>query len=197
MSNKILPYFEIEGKKYEIKATRHLLAEFDKLNFESRKELGEDTEKDLAKGFRATTKLNEITQKFREIKNEFFEKPNDDELYKTYKRFEALYNEAIDEYDNFNNKEEGFRKIQESMVNNLEKAVIIALKEQYELSEEKAIEIWQKHVDEIGVIQASEWLLFMNTELFIKEEEESPFLKQAREKALKEAERKKSILRGR
>ena len=72
MSNKILPYFEIEGKKYEIKATRHLLAEFDKLNFESRKELGEDTEKDLAKGFRATTKLNEITQKFREIKNEFF-----------------------------------------------------------------------------------------------------------------------------
>ena len=58
----------------------------------------------------------------------FFEKPNDDELYKTYKRFEALYNEAIDEYDNFNNKEEGFRKIQESMVNNLEKAVIIALK---------------------------------------------------------------------
>ena len=87
----IIPFFEVDGQRYEIKRNRYLQAEFDKLKGEIK--ITDEEQIALAKEEDFTNRLEKLTNR----KNELYEKyletfaPEDEEMY----------NKACIAYDKF------------------------------------------------------------------------------------------------
>ena len=191
MSNKLLPYFSVDGKKYEIKATRYLLAEFDKL---SKSTITDDeTKVGLLKGQRVVEKLQEMAKKLRDARAEFEADVLNKELRDKYKIYDEMYDEAYNEFVLFEVKNNSITNGTKIVTDRVEAVLILALVEQHGLTEEEAKKLWGDYSRSIGETQTAEWLMFMHNELFTTEETEDPFLKQARAKEALKAESRKGL----
>ena len=193
--NKIIPSFVVDGKKYEIKRTRHLDCKYEEISQESG--FTEEQQALLAKGTKLRMDYEELAEQFKSVKERHFANMRDKELTEEYKAFKEEIDELYTELTNFeiNHKDVSISAIQKVAGDKAERILILALCEQYNLTEGEATAVWCKYVDEIGVATAGEWVMFMLDALFNKEEIEDPFLKQARAKAEMKAEQRKGLSR--
>ena len=191
---KINPYFEVKGTTYEIKRTRYLESEYDKITSDSK--LSVEQESEFADYIKLESEYNELIEKFRVAKDEYFEDVLNEEKEKRYLAFEKLSNKKYQEIKDFNFNHPNFslKEIQTLAYDNGVKLLYVALQEQYSLSEKQARTVWDDFVDHFGTLVATEWILEMVKTLFEKdEEEENPFLKQAKAKAIQRMEHRNGL----
>ena len=190
---KINPYFEVKGTNYEIKRTRYLESEYDKITSQSK--LSVEQESDFADYIKLESEYNELIEKFRIAKDEYFEDVLNEEKEKRYLAFEKLSNRKYQEIKDFNLNHSNFslKDIQDLAYNNGVKLLYVALQEQYSLNEQQARIVWDDFVEHFGTPIATEWILEMVKTLFEKDEEENPFLKQAKAKAIQQMEHRNGL----
>ena len=190
--SKIIPFFELNGQKYEIKPTRWLIAEYDKLGEESQL-----SNEDKANAIKAQTLIGDIqryAEKVKELEERYFETYEDEDERK-YLKIKALYESKLDELTKLEVESGSTTKLQKAGIDLLEKIAIKGLAEQYfNFDESKAEKIWGDYVDTIGNNATIEWLTGMSECLFRDEEEleENSFLSQMRKKAEQQAINRKN-----
>lgn len=190
---KINPYFEVKGKTYEIKRTRFLESEYDKITSQSK--LSVEQESDFSDYIKLESEYAELIEKFKNAKDEYFDDVLNEEKEKKYLAFEKLSNRKYQEIRDFNLNHSSFslKDIQDLAYSNGLKLLYVALQEQYSLSEEQSRLVWDDFVEHFGTPIATEWILEMVKTLFEKDEEENPFLKQAKAKAVQQMEHRNGL----
>lgn len=192
--NKLNPYFEVEGKKYEIFRTRAIECEYEKIREQNKLD---DRQVSLTNDYaKLMLEYEEILEKYSNAKEEYFEDVLNKDKKAKYKAFKELSDEKFEELKDFelNNKDFSLTKIQDIAYQNGVELLVFALNEQCNVSKEEAKEIWDKFVSHFGTEIAQEWINAMLQTLFEREEEtENPFLKQARAKAQMKIEQRKGL----
>lgn len=186
---KLLPFFDVEGKKYEIKPTRYLWAEFDKLTRENA--ISDDEKKAALLLKEEADSFQKIKAKYEESEAAYLENPIDSEKEELYEKYKVIYEKRREQFYDKVIVDKSIEKMNKSSVDNLEAVLMLALKEQYSLSEQEAQSTWESYVDEIGAQTASEWLIAMGNCLFAEKEDENSFLEKMRQK---EAEKQKRFV---
>lgn len=191
---KITPFFELNGTRYEIKRTRWLLAEYDKLG-----ETTELTNEDKENAIILQSLIADIqryAQKTQELWDIFLE-TFDDEDERRYLKAKSLYDNSLSALTKLEVESGSTTKLQKAGINLLEKIAIKGLAEQYfNMDEVKAEQVWCAFVDKIGKKQAAEWLNGMSECLFKDEEvEENSFLSQMRAEAEAKSNNRKAGLK--
>lgn len=192
--NKIVPFFELNGKKYEIKRTRYLLAEYDKLGDEA--QLSQD---DKANAIKAQSLIGDIQRyatRLQELETIYLD-TFDTEDERKYNKCKELYENKLDELTALEVQSGSTTKLQKAGIDLLEKVAIKGLAEQYfDFDESKAKGVWENYVGEIGNNLAVEWLVAMSDSLFKDDEvEENSFLALSRKKAEERANNRKKALK--
>ena len=193
--NKIIPFFELNGQRYEIKRTRYLLAEYDKLGEESQL-----SNEDKANAIKAQSLIGDIqryAEKVKDLEEKYFE-TFDDEDERKYLKIKSLYEVKLEELTALEVESGSTAKLQKAGIDLLERIAIKGLAEQYfNFDESKAEKIWGDYVDTIGNNATIEWLTGMSECLFREDEEveENSFLSQMRAKAEQRAINRKNIKR--
>lgn len=191
---RMIPFFEVNGKRYEIKRTRYVMAEFDKRKSEI--SLSNDEEKEYVK---------------EQDKNKLLEKlsARKDELYENYittfdEKDEELYNKACVAYDKLLDEisamENVSGKYHKRILDLGEQMVIESLKWDKDgkqvRTDKEATDLWETYVNEVGKTAASELVAYtMQYLVGGDEEEENPFVVQARAKAEQTMQRKQGLKR--
>lgn len=193
--NKIIPFFELNGQRYEINRTRYLLAEYDKLGEQSQL-----SNKDKANAIKAQSLIGDIQKyadKAKELEAIYFETfDNEDE--RKYLKVKALCDAKLEELTQLELETGSTTKLQKTGIDLLEKIAIKGLAEQYfNFDENKAQAIWEQYADKIGNNATIEWLTGMSECLFAQNEEveENSFLSQMRKKAEQKAINRKNFKR--
>ena len=192
MNKQNIPFFEVDGKRYEIKRNRYLQAEFDEAKQDM--EMTDDEQVAYAK----EQELDARLEKLRDRKNELYEKyleTFDDKDEALYKKAEAAYNALIDD---FGKMESVSAKQRKRMIDMGEKLIIKALqidnKGNRIRTEDEATEIWTTFVEEAGQALTIQFVVFtVNYIIGGDEEVENPFVAQAQAKAEQRANMKKGI----
>jgi nucleoside-triphosphatase THEP1 len=192
MSKQNIPFFEVNGKRYEIKRNRYLQAEFDAMKSDI--EMSDEEQVAFAK----EQELDGRIEKLRDRKNELYDKyletfdEKDEELYK---RACAAFDALIDEIGAMESVSAKQRK---RMIDMGEKLIIKALqldnKGERIRTEDEANEIWATFVEEVGQTTTIQFVVFtVNYIIGGDEEVENPFVAQAQAKAEQRANMKKGI----
>ena len=195
--NKIIPFFELNGQRYEIKRTRYLLAEYDKLGDESQL-----SNEDKANAIKAQSLIGDIqryAEKVKELEEKYFE-TFDDEDERKYLKIKALYESKLDELTKLEVESGSTSKLQKAGIDLLEKIAIKGLAEQYfNFDEVKAQKVWESYVDTLPNHEiVIEWLTSMSECLFRSEElEENDFLSQMRARKEQQALKRKNGIKKR
>lgn len=196
--NKLVPFFELNEQRYEIKTTRYLLAEYDKLGEES-----DLSNEDKANAIKAQSLIGDIqkyAEKVKELEEKYFE-TFDDEDERKYLKVKALYEKTLKELTTFEIETGSTTKLQKAGIDLLEKIAIKGLSEQYfNFDEAKAKEVWEQYATKIGNNATVEWLSAMSDCLFKNEDEvveENSFLSQMRKKAEQQAINRKNGMKRR
>ena len=176
---RIIPFFEVDGKRYEIKRTRYLLAEYDKLS--NNAELSKEDRANAVKAQSLIADVQKYGEKMKELEKVFWE-TFDDVDERKYLKAKELYEKALDELTRLEVESGSTTKLQKAGIDMLEKIAIMGLSEQYDMDYDKAQNIWEKYVDIIGKENAVEWLSGMSECLFASDDEvdENSFLAQMR-----------------
>ena len=192
--SKLNPFFEVDGKKYEIVRTRAVECEYEKIREQNKLD---DEQISLTNDYaKLMLEYEEILEKFKSAKEEYFDDVLNKEKKEIYKAFKELSDEKYNEMKEFelSNKDFSLSKVQDFAYANGVELLIFALNEQCGLSQEEARNVWDDFVDHLGIETAKEWITAMVQALFEKEEEEeNPFLKQARAKRLQKMEQRKGL----
>lgn len=198
MSKRIPITFEVEGQTYEIVRTRALECEYEKIIKQS--SLSEQDERAFADYIKLQAETEELAEKFRMAKEDFYNDVLDEEKEKKFLAFEKLYNRKYQEIIDFTTTHKDFstQKVEEIAMDNGVKLFVLALSQKYGMSQDEAKSVWEKFRDflseKYGMQSPREWILTMVRELFEGEEEEiDPFLKQARAKAQQRMEQRKGL----
>lgn len=192
---ELKPFFILNGIRYEIMATRYLLAEYNKLSEEA--DLPSNDKANVIKAQYLMGEIQKYAEKTKELEEKFFE-TFDTEDERKYLAVKALYEDAFEQLARLESETGSTVKAQKQGVDLLEKIAIKGLAEQYfNFDETKAKLVWEKYVDTLSSNDiAVEWLISMSECLFHKEEEvdENSFLAQMRKKAETQAiNRKKGL----
>lgn len=190
---KIIPSFEVNGKRYEIKRNRYLTAELDKWNNEIKM-----TDEEESESVKEQAKLDNL-EKLAKRKEELYEKyletfsQEDEEIYN---KSCVAYEKLVDELAKNQNVVGKQRK---KMIDCAEKLIIRALqldeKGNEIRSDEEAKEIWCTFVEEVGKTVAVEFVVYTANYILGGDEEESenPFLKAQRTKMEKKLEQRRGL----
>lgn len=166
---KLIPYFEINGRKYELKQTRYLMAEYNKL----REELSL-TEEEKLNGVKIEKLSNELVkygEKVAELEEKYFS-TFDDEDERRYLKAKNLYDMKFAELAELEASSGSSAVIHNKSLDILEKITILGLAEQhFDKDYSAAKELWERFVDENGEDIAIEWLIAMAQCLFVRENE--------------------------
>lgn len=178
---RIIPFFELDGKRYEIKRTRYLLAEYDKLTNETN-----FSKEDKANAVKAQSLIADVQkygEKVRELEAIFFETFDDIDERK-YLKAKELYDKALDELTKLEVESGSTAKLQKQGIDLLEKIAIMGLAEQYNMEYKTAEKLWEQYADSIGNDKTVEWLSGMSECLFGNDDEveENSFLSQMRKR---------------
>ena len=196
MSKNNIPFFEVNGKKYEIKRNRYLQAEFDELKSEL--QMTEDEQVAYIK----EDEFNQRVAKLRDRKDELYEKyletfDENDEIM--YQKALSAFNKLVEEAKTM---ESISGKYRQAMFNIGEKLIIKALqindKGETIRTEDESKSIWEGFVEEYGQVVALEFVSYTANYIMGGDEDtENPFIAQAKAKAEQKANMKKGIVKGR
>lgn len=182
---KIIPFFEIDGTRYEIRPTRWLYCKYEELRQNA--DISNEDKINSALLQRKVDDVARLAERVKELEQKYFESFDEkDEL--VYKKALDLYNQRYEELTKFEIETGGSSNQTRATIDWLEKLAILGLKESNNIStNEKAQEIWERFVDEVGKTAATEWLLNFFECIFNRtaEEGEIPFLDQMRKKSSK------------
>lgn len=194
MSKNNIPYFEVNGKSYEIKRNRYLQAEFDEMR--SGLEMTDEEQVAYAKEQDFDARL----EKLRVRKDELYEKyleTFDEADEDKYNKALAAYNRLIDEAGSMESISGKQRK---QMLDMGEKLIIKALqinaKGETIRTDDEANNIWASFVEENGKLTAIQFVMYtINYIVGGDEDIENPFIAQAKAKAEQRANMKKGIVK--
>lgn len=194
----VIPYFEVGGNRYEIRRSRYLLVEWDKIR-ESSKNIADDDPKNLIKANEKMQRLRSLKSRVDELYGEYMVTFSD-EAKAVYERAQAEYDKLFEEIAPLLGKDGVMNRVNKAAYDNIEKLVIVAL--QYDSKgnvirkKEEAEEIWCSYVDEVGQIVAESMLdrIIEHISGADESEEDSPFLAQAKARAEQQAENRKAGL---
>lgn len=190
----IVPFFEINGTRYEIKRNRYLQAEFDKLKGEI--QITDEEQIAMAKEEDFENRLEKLIARKKELYDKWLETFDEKD--------EELYKKACLAYDNLVEQEGKGESIiakqRKIMIDIGEKLIIKSLQanENGDIirTEKEAEEIWCALVDEYGQVSAMEFVAFtLNYITGADQEIENPFMTQAKAKAEQKANMRKGILK--
>lgn len=187
------PFFELEGKRYEITRTRHIDVEYEKIRNEDN--FTKEQEQQIAKIAKLKSEYEELADRFNIAKENYFNDILSEEKKSIYLAFKELIDEKYIEYTNYeiNHKDTSQIELQNLSLRKGEKLLILALAEQYFNGNfDDAKNTWEKYVDIIGIQKASEWIVYMLENLF-NNEEDDPFLRRAKELETQKAEMRKGL----
>ena len=179
---KLTPYFDVDGTRYEIKKTRWLIAEYDRLNKEN-----PATDEDKANALTAGNLISDVRRYAEQEKVRWgiFCKEPTEENEKAYLRFKALSDKAVADYNAFSLSNDVVEKAYNRNVDILERIAIKAIAEQYyDFNESIAKKTWDAFASKMNNnSELVEWLKAMAECLFEEDEEENnDFLSQMRRK---------------
>ena len=192
MSN-IIPFFELNGNRYEIKRTRYLLAEYDKISEENN--ISDEDKANAVKIQNIIEDVKKYAEKVKELEEKYFE-TFDDEDERRYLKVKALYDQKLSDLTELEVKSGSTARLQKESVDLLEKIAIKGLAEQYfNMDMQAAEKLWCAYVDTVqNHNTVVEWLSAMAECLFVDEgEEENPFLSQMRKKREQQSQSRKII----
>lgn len=190
--NNIIPFFELNGQRYEIKRTHYLNAEYDKLGRES--ELSNEDKQNAVKVQTFIDDIRKYAEKLKELEEKFFE-TFDSEDERKYLKIKEFYEKSLAELTELEVETGSTARLQKASVDLLEKIAIKGIAEQYfNFDEVKAKAIWEQYADNLGNNATVEWLNAMSECLFgeKEKEEENSFLSQMRKKAEQQAINRKN-----
>lgn len=192
---KLTPFFEIDGQRYEIRKTRYLLAEYNKLANES--ELSNADKANAIKSQALIGDVQKYGEKTLELEQKYFE-TFDDEDERKYLKAKALYDKALAELTVFETETQSTALLEKAGFDLLEKIAIKGLAEQYfDGNEVKGTELWEKFANTLkNQNQIKEWLSYMSDCLFNEESnevDENSFLSQMRQRAEEKAKNRNKI----
>lgn len=177
------PVFTVNGKDYELKRTRALLVEFQKIT-EKNKMSEEDANKylEIRETFDEMEKeIEQISEKLAEARDEFYNDPTNADKKAKFEALKKLLKEVQKPLTDGKSVEMQYlNKMTKIMLDNYEKAIIFAISEQHNMSMTSAEKIWQEFVDEVGVAEASQWVYAIGDTLFNTEAEDNNFLAKKR-----------------
>lgn len=196
MSKNNIPYFEIDGRTYEIKRNRYLQAEFDKMRNDI--DMTTDEQVAYAKEQEFDARLEKLKERKEELYAKFLETfdENDEALYL---KAQSAYDRLIDEAGTMESVSGKHRK---QMIDMGEKLIIKALqindKGDTIRTYDEAKNIWETFVEKNGQVVAIQFVMFtMNYIMGGDEDIENPFIAQAKAKAEQRANMKKGIAKAR
>ena len=191
---KLNPFFEVNGKKYEITRTRAVECEYEKIREQNKLD---DEQISLTNDYaKLMLEYEEILEKYKGAKDEYFEDILNKDKKAKYKAFKELSDEKFAEIKDFelSNKEFSLNKVQDFAYKNGVELLVFALNEQYGVTNADARAIWEDFEEHLGKETAKEWISVMVQTLFEREdEEENPFLKLAKAKAQQREEHRKGL----
>ena len=177
------PVFTVNGKDYELKRTRALLVEFQKIT-EKNKMSEEDANKylEIRETFDEMEKeIEQISEKLAEARDEFYNDPTNADKKAKFEALKKLLKEVQKPLTDGKSVEMQYlNKMTKIMLDNYEKAIIFAISEQHNMSMTSAEKTWQEFVDEVGVAEASQWVYAIGDTLFNTEAEDNNFLAKKR-----------------
>lgn len=194
--NRNIPFFELYGKRYEIKRNRYLQAEFDKMKGE--KQFDDDEELEYVREQELQDKLEKLSKRKNELYDAYLETFSSED--------EEKYNKACVAYDKLleqlSNSKGITAKKRNEMIDMGEALIIKSLQINDEgeaiRTEEEAKEIWNDLVAENGAMFRIEFIVFtINYIMGNDEETENPFIAQAKAKAEQKANMRKGIAKAR
>lgn len=195
---KINPFFEVNGNRFEIKKTRYIIAEYDKATRESN--LNPEDTQNVQKVQRLANDAKKFAERLEILEERYFE-TFDDEDERKYIKCKEMYDKIVDELSMLEATTKCTKIAIETSARILENIVILALAEQYfNFNKELATQTWESYVESLSSQnQAIEWLNLMADSLFYEEPEENgnDFFSQKRKEAEQRAENRKKALKKR
>ena len=191
-----IPTFEVDGKTYEIKRTRYLQAEFDDMIRDL--EMTEEEQVSYAKEQEFEDRLEKLRKRKDELYAKYletFDEADEDIYRKACFAFEKLIEEA--------GKIESISGKQRKKTIDLgEKIVIKALQIDRNGNNirtyDEAKNIWEGFVEENGQLVAVQFVVYTANYIMGNDEEnENPFIAQAKAKAEQKANMQRGIVKGR
>lgn len=193
---KINPFFEVNGNRFEIKRTRYIIAEYDKVTRESN--LNPEDTQNVQKVQRLANDAKKFAERLEILEERYFE-TFDDEDERRYIKCKEMYDKIVDELSMLEATTKCTKIAIETSARILENIVILALAEQYfNFNKELATQTWESYVESLpSQNQAIEWLNLMADSLFYEEPEENgnDFFSQKRKEAEQRAENRKKALK--
>lgn len=195
---KLSPYFEVNGNRYEIRRSRFLMCELEKIRESSN--IADDDQKNIAKMQDMYKDLQKIKLRVDELYDKYLEtfSEEDEQIYEKAKsKYEKQRNEAAEFELGANDV---LHRLNKTVIDNAEKLAIIALQRDENGKEirtkEQAESIWCAWVTEVGQKVSQEWLnaLIEHITGVDEHEEDNSFLAQAKARAEQQAESRKQGL---
>ena len=196
--NKIYPYFEVNGNRYQFKRNRFLMLLLDEIKEESG--ATDEQQRQYVRLLELKAKVDKLSERKDEIEEKYFEN-FDDELGALLAKCETAYQIAAREYIDYELETKISSKIQESTLKSAEKFIIAALqydgKGEIVRTEKEAEGIWCAWVDEVGEQVASSFLILTINHISGNDEEVegNDFFTQARAKAEEQANNRRAGLK--
>lgn len=193
----LAPYFEVNGNRYEIRRSRYLMVEFEKIRESSN--ISDDDPKNLIKLREKVQDLDLLKNRKDELYKEFLAHPTK-EAKEMHALIAAEYDALLDEVAPALGKDGVMTRVSKAGMDNAEKLVIVALQRGEDgkviRSKEEAENIWCSWVDEVGQKVAQEWLNALIEHITGEDEREddNSFLAQAKARAEQQAENRKAGL---
>jgi hypothetical protein len=193
---KINPFFEVNGNRFEIKPTRYILAEYDKMTRESN--LDAEQKENVLKVQRLAEEAKKFAEQLAILQEKYFE-TFDDEDERKYKKCREMYEQIVEKMTHIEASTDCTKLAIDTSARLLEKIVILALAEQYfNFNNELAKQTWESYVESLPSHNvAIEWLNLMADSLFndTETENEDDFFAQKRREAEQNAENRRKALK--
>lgn len=193
---KINPFFEVNGNRFELKRTRYLIAEYDKATKESNLK-AEDTE-NVLKVQRLASDAKKFAERLEVLEERYFE-TFDDEDERKYLKCKEMLEQTMEKMAHIEASTECTKIAIETSARILENIAILGLAEQYfNFNKELATQTWESYVESLpSQNMAIEWLQLMADSLFNEEVEEegNDFFSMKRKEAEQLAENRKKALK--
>ena len=193
MSARIKPSFEVDGKHYEFIFTRALQVKYQEMTDEKRND--SQYQKEMAESVRLQEEYETLRDSYFAARKEWLASPNDEDKKAVFLALQEPYKEAYKEFTDYSNTHDAPKESDKYVLKMLGDLTLLALQQQYDLSSEKALEVWNKFVEEVGQQGAMEWLAYAGKVWLTVDEEESgnPFIQKMREKAIQADNRRAGL----
>lgn len=194
MSAKLKPSFVVDGKTYEFVFNRDMQVEYQKRTEEKRND--SQYQKEMAEFTRLQEEYETLQKRYSTAREAWLDNPLDEDKKAVYLALKEAYEEAFAKFTDYASTHTAPNEADQFVLKMIGDLTLLALQEQYELSAEKALEVWNKFVEETGDNGAKEWLAYAGKIWLVADEEDSenPFIQKMREKAIQQADNRKTGL---